>query len=146
MMHLLDTSGFILHHSDMRSPDCAPNLPGGDKVIRWFGNWPSFHDAEIISLDLSRAGESVLRVYPYAPEKPATVEFMLSDIADLELWDFSCQNVISSLEITKVKRDGGEAAFRLEMGPCYGLAGHIDAKGIRVGLVPGKSPDGISLW
>ncbi len=130
----------------MTNSDGVPQLPGSDKVIEWFGQWPHFHDAEIISLMLSRMGESVLRVYPYAPDKPATVEFMLSDIADVELWDFSWQNVISSLGITKMKRDDGEAVFRLEMSPCYGLAGHIDAKQIRVGLVPGKSPDGISVW
>ncbi|MGH9715484.1 MAG: hypothetical protein ACRD4R_01955 [Candidatus Acidiferrales bacterium] len=130
----------------MANSDEGPQLPGSDKVIEWFGEWPDFHDAEIIGLMLSRVGESALRVYPYAPDKPATVEFMLSDIPDLELWDFSCQNVISSLGITKMKRDDGEAVFRLEMGPCYGLAGHIDAKQIRVGLVAGKSSDGISLW
>lgn len=88
----------------------------------------------------------MLRVYPYAPEKPATVEFILSNIVGLELWDFSGQNVISSLDIERVQLDGGHIAFRLTMHPCYGLAGHLDSKEIRVSLLPGKSTDGVSLW
>jgi len=34
----------------------------------------------------------------------------------------------------------------LILGPCYGLAGRIDAKRLRVELQPGKSLDGVSLW
>jgi Immunity protein 50 len=130
----------------MTKSDSGPQLPGSDKVCEWFGYWPDFHDAEIVSLNLSRSGDSVLRVYPYAPQKPATVDFFLSEIVGLELWDFSSQNVISSLDIETVKRENGEMAFRVEMHPCYGLAGHVDAKGIRVSLTPGKSADGVSLW
>ena len=41
-------------------------LLGKEVVIEWFGGeWPSFHDAEIVSLALSRKGTSLLRIYPY---------------------------------------------------------------------------------
>lgn len=130
----------------MTDSDAGPHLPGSAKVREWFGDWPDFHDAEIISLSLSRSGESVLRVYPYAPNKPATVDFRFSDITYLELTDFSVQNVISGLGIEQVKTQGDDLVFRLQLGPCYGLAGYIDAKQIRVELAPGKSPDGVSLW
>lgn len=130
----------------MTKSDSDPQLPGSDKVREWFGEWPSFHDAEVISLTLSRSGDSVLRIYPYAPANPATVEFLLNGITDLELWDFSIQNVISDLDVEQVKRKNGDVVFRLQMGPCFGLAGHIDANKIRVAVTPGKPPDGISLW
>ena len=111
---------------------------------QWFGDWPCFHDAEVISLLLARAGESVLRVYPHYPQKPATVEFVLRDISDVELDDFSGQNVISSLAIEKATGQYGEDVYRLTLGPCYGIAGRIDAKSVRVRLTPGANPDGVS--
>jgi len=53
------------------------NLAGANVVVEWFEGWPSFHDAAIISICLARKGESVLRIYPYHPNKPATVDFIL---------------------------------------------------------------------
>lgn len=121
-------------------------LSGADAVIRWFGGWPSFHDAEVISLSMVRRGESILRVYPYYREKPATVLFIFDEITDVELADFSGQNVIFSLSMEEVIDQTKEKAIRVTLGPCYGLAGRIDAKRVRVELVPGKSPDGVSRW
>ena len=130
----------------MTANDIGVSLHGSDAIMQWFGGWPSFHDAEIIGMNLARAGQSVLRVYPYYPDKPATVDFIFEEITDVELADFSGQNVISSLGIEEVIDQTKEKAIRLTMSPCYGLAGRIDAKRLRVGLLPGKSPDGVSLW
>jgi Immunity protein 50 len=121
-------------------------LSGVDAVTQWFGSWPSFHDAEVISVFLARASQSVLRVYPYHPQKPATVEFILEDVTDVELVDFSCQNVINSLEVATATDQNGGKVYRLTLAPCFGLAGRIDAKSVRVELRPGKSPDGASQW
>lgn len=55
--------------------------------------------ASSLSESLARKGPSVLRVYPYYPQKPATVDFIFADVTDVELNDFSCQNVINSLEV-----------------------------------------------
>src|SRR6476660_3432162 len=38
-------------------------VPGGADLMRWFGQVPSFHDAEILSLHLRRKGQSVLRLH-----------------------------------------------------------------------------------
>lgn len=121
-------------------------LPGSDAVINWFGDWPSFHDAEVVSLNLARSGESILQVYPFYPSKPATVVFFFEKITDLELADFSSQNVIFSLEIDEVIDQSEDKAIRLTLSPCFGLAGRIDAKSLRVELMPGKSPDDVSSW
>jgi Immunity protein 50 len=130
----------------MTTNDIGVSLRGSDAVMQWFGGWPSFHDAEIISLNLARTGQSVLRVYPYYPGKPATVDFIFEEITDVELADFSGQNVIFSLGIEEVIDQTKEKAIRVTLSPCYGLAGRIDAKRLRVELLPGKSPDGGSLW
>jgi hypothetical protein len=120
-------------------------VSGSGAVIQYLGEWPSFHDAEIVSISLSRSGPSVVRVYPYSPDKPATVEFILEDVTDVELDGFSSQNVIFGLDIKKMDQ-AGETYYRLMMSPCFGLAGRLDAKSLRVELHPGKSPDNVSLW
>jgi hypothetical protein len=124
----------------------ASDLAGAEVVTEWFGEWPSFHDAEVLSLFLARAGQSVLRVYPYEPKKPATIEFVLEDITDIELHDFSNQNVINSLNIEKATDQNGQKVYRLILAPCYGLSGRIEAKSLRLQLSPGTSSDGVSNW
>lgn len=121
-------------------------VTGVDAVTQWFGSWPSFHDAEIISIFLARKRESVLRVYPYYPQKPATVDFVLEEVTDVELNDFSCQNVINGLDVELVTDQNDHTVFRVILAPCYGVAGRIDARSLRVELTPGKSSDGVSLW
>lgn len=130
----------------MNESGIEEELTGADAVRQWFGNWPSFHDAEVISLSLARKGQSVLRVYPYYPHKPAVVDFIFENVTDIELQDFSGQNVIMSFGIETATDLNGDKVYRLVLGPCYGLAGRIDAKSLRVELSPGKSPDGVSQW
>jgi hypothetical protein len=33
----------------------APDIPGAQEVIAWFGYWPTLHDAEVLSISLDRA-------------------------------------------------------------------------------------------
>ena len=124
----------------------SERIDGEELSTQWFGKWPCFHDAEVVNLFLTRSGESVVRIYPYYPEKPATVEFILSGITDIELADFSSQNVISSLGIEKTKAQYDHEVCRLTLSPCYGVAGRIDARSLRVELLPGPSRDGGSAW
>lgn len=122
----------------MKQFEIPNTLSGSDAVIEWFGHWPDFHDAEVVSLVLIRSGESLLRIYPYFPTKPAMVDFILEEVTDLELYDFSVQNVISSLSVERRTDQTGEAATRITLAPCYGLQGWIDAKRVRVQVVAGK--------
>jgi len=113
-------------------------ISGKDAVVQWFGGWPDFHDAEVVSLTLARSGESLLRVYPYYPAKPAMVDFVLEQVTDLELADFSGQNVISGLSVEGRTDQTGQGATRISMGPCFGLSGWIDAKRVRLQVIPGE--------
>ncbi len=113
-------------------------LSGKDAVVEWFGGWPDFHDAEVVSLALARSGESLLRIYPYYPAKPAMVDFVLEQVTDLELADFSGQNVISGLSVEGRTDQTGQEATRISMGPCFGLSGWIDAKRVRLQVIPGQ--------
>lgn len=130
----------------MGESKALPEFSGKEAVTEWYGGWPSFHDAEVISVLLARKGQSVIRIYPYYPAKPATVDFILEEVTDLELADFSHQNVIFGLEIEMTDDQNGDEVYRISLSPCYGVSGRIDAKSMRVQLTPGKSADGVSNW
>jgi hypothetical protein len=81
-------------------------VPGGADLVRWFGQVPTFHDAEILDLNLRRRGQSILRVHGWIgtslmgndgylePDKHAIVTFAIEDVMDLQLDGFSVQNVV----------------------------------------------------
>src|SRR4051794_12581259 len=85
------------------------DVSGGAELVRWFGQVPSFHDAEILSLHLRRRAESVLRLHGwintgqvgqggyFVLDRHAIVTFTLSEVMDLQLDNFSPQNVIGGL-------------------------------------------------
>jgi hypothetical protein len=112
--------------------DFLETIPGASTLIERFGVWPSFHDAEIVSLCLNRAGESTLVVHTfrmtsainergqYICDLHTLVTFSFGEILGMELSDFSHQNVIFGLSISQ-----NEGAFELRLDPCYGLAGSI---------------------
>ena len=58
------------HHLFMEPANIPVGIPGRDLIVQWFGEWPTFHDAEVIGLTLVRSGNSVLQLYPYYPAKP----------------------------------------------------------------------------
>jgi hypothetical protein len=132
-------------HKTTTLPTEVKDIPGAAELHDWFGYWPTFHDAEIISLHLNREGSSSLRVHTwettkevvekgyYVLAKHVVVEIILETVSDLSLDDFSQQNVISGLNIEK--RDSG---FRLLLGACYGLAGRIEAERLSIRITPGQ--------
>ena len=121
------------------------DIHGASELHDWFGYWPSFHDAEIVSLHLNRGGNSSLRVHTwemtkevdekgyYVLAKHVVVEFILEAVSGLSLNGFNHQNVIFGLEVEKI-----DSSFRLRFDDCYGLAGTIDAKRASLRLTPGK--------
>src|SRR5262245_45864846 len=129
--------------------DVAPlEVPGADQIVSWFGRWPSFHDAEILSLHLNRRGVSRIDVHAwrmtdqtyekdgrryFVREKHAVVRFELEAVSNLELFDFNAQNVLARLDLV---REGN--LFSLRLDTVYGLGGRIDAGRVRVLLLPGE--------
>jgi len=112
-------------------------IKGMNTVVERFGEWPSFHDAEIIELHLNRESISWLKILicnekenkkkDLKSEKQVVVKFILDKITDLELADFSSQNVIFGCEIEK-----NNDSYKLVLKPCYGLAGFLVAENISV--------------
>jgi hypothetical protein len=129
----------------MALPIETREIPGAAELYDWFGYWPDFHDAEVISLHLNRKGASSLHVHAwdttkevdekghYVMAKHIVVKFIFENVSDLALNDFSQQNVISGLDIEKIG-----SGFRLTLGACYGLAGSIEAETMSLRITPGK--------
>ncbi len=123
-------------------------VDGAQELYDWFGYWPNFHDAEIVSFHLNRASPSSMTIHTwemtdqidernfYVLTKHVVVEFSLIGVSGLNLTGFSVQNVIGDLGLQKTI-DG----FRIELGPCYGLAGTIETEKISIRLIPGKPTD-----
>ncbi len=129
----------------MTVPTEVEQITGATELHDWFGYWPDFHDAEIVSLHLNRQEISFLRVHTwettkqidekgyYVQAKHVVVEFLFEDVSALSLTGFSQQNVIFGLDIEKTG-----SGFRLTLDECYGLAGSIEAERLSLRITPGK--------
>lgn len=124
------------------------SVAGAKELRDWFGYWPSFHDAEVISLHLNRRGPSSLLLHTwemtkevdkqgyYISAKHVIVEFLLREIADLNFSGFSHQNVLSGLSVEPV-----EDGVRLTLQDTYGIGGTVVAKQISIRQTPGQPSD-----
>jgi hypothetical protein len=135
----------------MALPDGLRAVTGAQQLHDWFGHWPTFHDAEVISLHLNGKNPSILKVHTweitsevdntghYVLAKDVVVDFVIDISAaddSLELYGFSHQNVIFGLAIDK-----DDSTYKLDIDPCYDLGGIIKADNISIRLTPGK-PEG----
>ena len=137
-------------------------VPGGPELLQWFDGTPTFHDAEILSLDLRRKGQSLLRLHGwintgrvgpdrfFVLDRHAIETFALDGVMDMRLDGFSRQNVIYGLVLRRAP-DRPERSntlslkplpddVELELEPCYGLEGFIRARSVSITFKPGK-PD-----
>jgi hypothetical protein len=124
------------------------NIAGAAKLVEWFGNWPSFRDAEILEINLRRQGESQIKLHTWEipnqtndrgydlQNKNVIVTFRLHDVSDASLEGFNDQNVISELKIEQT-----EEGFELTLEPSFGVRGMITAGRILIDFEPGR-PNG----
>lgn len=129
----------------MSVPVKISEIQGAAELEEWFGYWPSFHDAEIVSLHLNRMESSSLRVHTwemtkeiddkghYVLAKHILVEFIFEAVSGLSLNGFNHQTVIFGLAIEKT-----DSGFRVTLDDCYGLAGCIESVKLSLRLTPGK--------
>jgi Immunity protein 50 len=116
---------------------------GAAELEAWFGYWPTFHDAEVLSVALERKGASRLRVHSwhmtnqvdergyYVLTKHIVVSFILENVTDCDLGAFNHQNVLNNLSVEREP-----AGYKVTFWPCYGLNGSITAAHLRIELEP----------
>lgn len=131
--------------ASLQLPQELEGVAGARDLFGWFGFWPSFHDAEVVSLQLERSSRSSIAVHTwhttnevdargyYVTQKHVVVQFLIDGILGMHLDGFNHQNVIFGLEIAK--KDEG---FELTLDDCYGLSGTILAQKLAIKLAPGK--------
>jgi immunity protein 50 of polymorphic toxin system len=129
----------------------TPDIPGSDDVVRWFGYWPKFHDAEVVSITLNRSAGSTVEIYAferasevdtgghYILSKHAVITFILEGflmndegITNTRIDFFNHQNVLSSVSIEKIS--GG---YILVLDGIFGVDGSISCKMLSVKVSPG---------
>jgi len=104
-------------------------------VVAWFGYWPTFHDAEVLSITMNRSGESQVAIHVFETTrgvgasgrlvltKNAVVTFFLEGFAaDREgiamnrVEFFNHQNVLSCASVNKLAE-----GYELRLENCYGV-------------------------
>jgi hypothetical protein len=131
----------------------APEIPGADELVQWFGYWPTFHDSEVLSIELTRSHGSRVRIHAfertsevddrgyYVLAKHAIVTFTLegfpSDregITNTRIDYFNHQNVLSSARVERTNN-----GYVLVLDGIFGVDGSISCERMSVSLQPGIS-------
>ena len=135
----------------------TPRIPGADLVIRHFGYWPDFHDAEIHWLRLDRSGptlEFLVHAFETTGEiddqgcfvraKHCLVRLRCREFNELEAGGFNEQNVLFEIGLMNLREEGSDTeSWELEIVPSYGLGATVKG-GVPevVSLVP-CDPEGL---
>ena len=109
-----------------------PNIEGSHQLVEWLGAWPSFHDAEILEMFLTRRGISWMKVCCPFPARTSelrniVVTLKMTEVFDLDLKEFNHQNVIFDLQIQTIAE-----GYSVELFPCFGLSGFIKTKQLSI--------------
>ncbi len=118
-------------------------------LTNFYGVWPCFHDAEVISLHLDRSGEEgpYLEAKVYVFDATSEIDdkgfFILKNKAHVTLRftkiildhinDFNHQNVLSSMDIKEINSANPEGMnYNIKMVNCYGGGVSLNCQKIKV--------------
>ena len=123
-------------------------IEGWSQLLSWAGGPPRFHDAEVEEIRLTApAHRCVLAVHAwrtrdevdargfFIQEAHVTVRFVLDDVVELRLDDWTAQNVLFGLTVERTAH--GHA---IDLDACHGVGGRIEAKSLRIELEPRPDP------
>jgi Immunity protein 50 len=131
-------------------------IKGSEKLLAIFARWPSFHDAEVMEIRLTRKSkergekrdtgvELFARIHTWDMTNEVDssgyfvlinhtlVTFRFSSVEALQLDGFNHQNVIFGLTIqSKESSEAGSSKFHVEFDPCFGVDAIFDCSAIEV--------------
>lgn len=129
-------------------------IDGHEQVISRFGQWPSFHDGEVLRIVLDRTNRSSSGKYIptievhirgwimsrevsekgfYKQEHESVVSFLFEDVFDLELEGFNQQNVLSSLNLAlKAEAKDNGQTLHVELEHCHVFSAEFSARRAKV--------------
>lgn len=124
-----------------------------EKVVARFGEWPHFHDMEVVSMHFDRRGEDAPwvefvvfawsytgRIAPdgyYEKTTYSLIRFRCDRVTSNQVEDFNHQNVLDGLEFTQI--DGGVS---VRLPSIYGVGGSLSCSRVRVVEVLPATKDG----
>jgi hypothetical protein len=131
-------------------------IQNADMVTSWFGYWPSFHDAEVLEMVLSRDGtdgspslsatihafEMTNEVTPegyFLCHKHAVVTLLFEGLDAFALDGFNHQNALSGLSITEANSEG---PLTVNFDGDYGLESELTCRRIEVVSIVAGIPAG----
>jgi hypothetical protein len=131
-------------------------VKGSEKLLAIFGRWPSFHDAEVMEIRLSRnpkgpggkrdrRAELIARIHVwestseldsrgyYVLKNHTMVTVGFSDVQELKLEGFNHQNVIFGLTIQPVETaNSNDSKFHVEFDPSFGVDAIFDCATVEI--------------
>ena len=114
-----------------------------DRLVRIFGRWPSFHDAEVLRVILDRTGsvptlEVQIHVFEmtseldraghYLNRNDTLVTLRFLNVVLEELGGFNEQNVLFEMSIASTPDTPVERRLRVEMSSSYGFGATFDCE------------------
>jgi hypothetical protein len=136
------------------SDDVLAEITNSGVVAAVFGEWPSFHDGEIISVLLERGAHSpflevkvhlfqrttdIDRDGHFVNKNHTLVTLRFRDIGFVEVEGFNNQNVIRELLISREEQN--PSRFSVEFTSNYGLTASFQCSGIAVVSAVALTPD-----
>ena len=114
-----------MHHSKMNIIE----IENSSSVVQYFGHWPSFHDAEVVSMQFDRGEPGYWPIIHIRFQLTDECEIVLlfQNVHEYELDGFNCQNVVSGLRFHKENE-----LIICNLGPCSGLSGNVVAEKVSV--------------
>ena len=109
-----------LDHEEFECMQPSKLITGTEKLIRIFGKWPSFHDSEVVSINLVRdegreftgpVATIVMHIFnidvpiDHPERRNSLVTMVFFQVGALKLSGFSHQNAISKLVVTESYSD-----------------------------------------
>ena len=134
----------------------VPNIDGADLVVDRFGYWPSFHDAEVISLTLDRQGPKLVFLIHawemtdevddngyFRKKKHSRVRFICDQIDEMSLDGFNHQNVLFEIAIKKLREEEkDQESWGVVLDPSFGLTAEIKCRSMRIESVVACDSEG----
>lgn len=139
----------------------AVEIENANLILDWFGFWPSFHDSEVISINLHRSlhGKEkgpFLTACFYAFQmtsevdeksfykliKHCVIELEFENVESVELDEFNHQNALDGVEFSNTTNFLGKPAISVVFNSAYGVGFDLKCSKVRVvSLTPGKPAD-----
>jgi hypothetical protein len=142
--------------------DVIDRIAGAEKLIAVFGHWPSFHDAEVVWMNLDRrphgegygptlealvhAFEMTSEVSPdgyYVSRHHSLVHLRFRHVLGLRLEDFNFQNVLFGLGISELRERRWEhMQFQVQFDSSHGVEASFQCHAVEVVSVTACNKDG----